>query len=84
MICDLFFCNHESRSSIEQPCYINFDTTYIRGNTPHSECPKAPPARREGSSRLFAMNGIVFRKPAKAKKGETNDSLQKQEIGYYL
>ena len=72
MICDLFFCNHESRSSIEQPCYINFGTTYIRGNTPHSECPKAPPARREGSSGLFAMRSI--KKPAKAKKGGMNDS----------
>ena len=29
-------------------------------------CPKAPPARREGSSGLFSMNGIVFRLPANA------------------
>ena len=34
----------------------------------YSECPKAPPARREGSSVLAAMNSIVFRKPANALK----------------
>ena len=31
-------------------------------------CTKAPPARREGSSGLSAMNGIVFRLPAKRDK----------------
>ena len=39
---------------------------------PLPECPKAPPARREGSSVQFSMHCI--KKPAKRKKRETNDS----------
>ena len=44
----------------------NFGMTAIRGNTIHSEWPKPPPARREGSSGLFAMHCI--KKPAKRDK----------------
>ena len=66
MIGDLVFCNHESWSSTEQPCYINFDTTYIRGNTPLTEWPKPPPARREGSSILSAT--LCIKEPTQRDK----------------
>ena len=46
-----------------------FDSTVIRGNTILTGWPKPPPARREGSSGLFAMRCII--KPAKRDKERT-------------
>ena len=67
-------CKNKKSGITSSSRNVNFEMTSIRGNTPLSVWPKPPPARREGSSILFAMNGIVFRKPAKAKKGGMNDS----------
>ena len=65
-------CKNKKSGITSSSRNVNFEMTSIRGNTIHSVWPKPPPARREGSSGLFAMRSI--KKPAKAKKGGMNDS----------
>ena len=68
--------------SLNQPYYINLGMTFIRSNTIHSVWPKPPPARREGSSELFAMRSI--KSPRNAIKRETNDSAVGQIVRFSL
>ena len=59
-----------------------FATTSVRGNTPLTGWPKPPPARREGSSVLSAMNYLVFWK-ARERHKERKDRFALQRIDLF-
>ena len=65
---------------------VRYYVSLVALETPHSGCPKAPPARREGSSVLFSK--CCIQKPAKAKNTKTIDlpcgeSIVSLRAGFY-
>ena len=56
----------------------------VRGNTSLTVCPKAPPARREGSSVLSAMSRVVLPKARECEKERNERFAQRRIVRFSL